>query len=270
MRRTFTLSILILVASAWNASHTAQATPVFVTNYSFETPGEPAGSGAWSYGSNAVPGWQLAYTGDIFGNPQSGTTDGVQAYAPYQYPAIPNGNQALFVNYNGGLNGVSQDVGALTANTTYNLTVYVGERLDGLDGGYAGISLLNGTNYQGAPLAFGYLQPTSMIPGQFQPLTISYTSGAVVSGDLTIYLNQYLQSPSTGGNYSQVSFDNVILTATPVPSGATFTPEPGSAAILLAGLGAGMVLWRKARRTTAFHDRKNRMGLCNICRAVTT
>lgn len=231
-----TLRFMLVLAASAILAHSASVTAVAITinNFSFESPALSEGS--WSNGADAVPGWGLAY---------GAQTDGVQAYTTAQYYSIPNGTQALYDNYNGAQNGVYQDVGALQADTTYKLTVYVGERLDGYgNGGYAGVSLINGTDYHGAPLAFNYLVPSSMTPGYFQPLSLSYTTGSSVSGDLTVYLNQYLQSPFTGN--TQVSFDNVTLDAASAINVASPVPDTSTWIMLAAGMAA--TLWLVRRR----------------------
>ncbi len=211
----------------------AGAAPIAINNFSFAAPALSAGS--WNFGTNAIPGWGAAY---------GATADGVQAYTFGQYYTIPNSTQAMYVNYNGGQNGSYQDVGPLQANTTYTLSVYVGERADGLDGGYAGVSLLNGTDYRGAPLAFGYVLPSSMTPGFFQPLSLTYTTGGSVSGDLTIYLDQYLQSPFTTGD-SQVSFADVTLDAAAASTGAVSVPDASPWALLTTGAAFALLLLRR-------------------------
>ena len=242
MIKSLTGAAIVAVMTMFTAPQGAHATAITVNNFSFESPALSAGS--WSYGTNPIPGWSLAYANNLNGNTIYDGTDGTQAYTTAQYYSIPNGTQAVYINYNGGDNGIYQDVGALAPDTTYNLTVYAGERLDGLDGAYAGVSLLNGTDYHGAPLAFNYLLPSEMTPGYFTPLSLSYTTGSSVSGDLTIYLDQYLQAPYLNGS-SQVSFDNVSLNAISAVTGATNVPVPDTLWLLATGAASSILLARR-------------------------
>ena len=101
----------------------------------------------------------------------------------------------------------------LLANTTYSLTVYVGNRFDELTTDYSfGLST--------GPATLAYWSNNGLItPGTFAPETISFTTGSNVSGDLTIFL-------ADAG--PQADFGNVSLNS-------VATPEPSS--LLMLGIG---------------------------------
>jgi len=141
------------------------------------------------------------------GSQNSGGSD-YTVNSPLAVPAA--GNQYCYINmFNPSVTGgIYQDVGALQPNTTYTLTVAIGSRADRINSP-GNILLINGTNNTGALLATGGGLPTTQ--NSWQNYTVSYTTGASVSGDLTLAL-------SVVGNATtiQADFDNVQLTATPV------------------------------------------------------
>ncbi len=105
--------------------------------------------------------------------------------------------------------GIFQDVGALQPYTTYTLTVAIGSRADRINSPGI-ISLLNGTNNNGTLLA-----TTGGIPidqNTWQDYSVTFTTGASVSGDLTIEL-----SVTGNGSTVQADFDNVRLSSTGLP-----------------------------------------------------
>ncbi len=182
---------------------------VTVNNYGFQnqilSPGETVGGAAptdwtqFNVGSGGTYYIGLTYAS----GPASDFT------VPLTAPA--NGNNYLFVNrFNGNgtqVAGVYQDVGALKPNTTYTLTVAIGQRGDtGPNGSWSPgiISLINGVDNTGTVLATGGGLPAT--PNTWQNYTITYTTGASVSGDLTVELSA-LDAPSI-----QADFNNVELT----------------------------------------------------------
>jgi hypothetical protein len=211
---------------------TAHAQSVTVNNPSFEAQVLPTG-GLTVTTPNGPTGWTGYNIGsggnwDI-GVQSAGGTD-YTVFSPLATPA--QGNNYLWLNrFNGNgtqITGVYQDVGSLLADTTYTLTVAIGQRNDSAPNSQPAwspgiISLLNGTDYTGTVLATGGGLPAR---NTWQDYTVSYTTGATVSGDLLIDLS-VLDSPSI-----QADFDNVSLTATPVP-------EPGAYALL----GGGFILF---------------------------
>ncbi len=193
-----------------------------VTNPSFET-GDmsgwtsqiPGGYGAGAWVIDTVP--DQANTYPTFPSPLPGTADG---------------------HYYGNLSGYGpdtpahlwQDVGALVPDTTYTLTIAIGGgRYDwSIPAGH--ISLINGTDQTGTVLATA--DETSLnygpYPNTFRDLSATFTTGAGVSGDLTILI-------TTVGGYSGINpmrFDNVRLVAEAVPEPTTL----GLAGIAIGGL----------------------------------
>jgi hypothetical protein len=168
---------------------------------------------------------------------------------PLAAPAA--GNQYCYVNmYNPSVTGgIFQDVGPLQTNTIYTLTVAIGSRADRINSPGI-ISQLNGTDNTGTALATGGGVPATQ--NTWQTYTVTYTTGASVSGDLTVEL-------SAIGNAStiQADFDNVQLTATPVPVTLPPTSVPvtnfsfernvaGSAGNLVGTVPSGWTAFNKA------------------------
>ena len=202
-------TLLAVIAGASVLGGTAQAEPVAVSNHSFENPALSSGGTAYV----PLPGWnafgggyqqiynQLSSDGFYMQNGDgtlAGPGDG------YQYFSV-NGGAA------GGPGGIDQDVGQLLPNTTYTLTVAVGWR-NGIPNGISNIKLVNGTDNTGTTLASTNVDITTLTQGNFTDVTLVYTTGPAVAGDLTIVLQ------STTG--VQANFDNVRLDAQ-IPSFGT-------------------------------------------------
>jgi hypothetical protein len=196
--------------SANSAEVSATPQPGIINNYSFEfdvtSPGTtvPAVPAGWTAFNQGSPG--------AIGSQNAGGTD-YTVYDPLAAPAV--GNQYCYINmYTSGVTGgIYQDIGALQANTIYTLTVAIGSRADRINSPGI-ISLVNGTNNTGAVLANSGGIPSAQ--NTWQNYTITCTTGAAVSGDLTIMLS------AMGSGNIQADFDNVRLTTTPVP----VTPPP--------------------------------------------
>ena len=171
---------------------------VTVNNFSFENGSTVA------FGNGAIPVQWTSFNGDW-----STVASDTGAYSP---AIVPDGTQYYAVNTgpgDSGDTGAYQDVGALQPNTTYTLTVAVGRRDDNGPGGTGNwspgdISLVNGTDNTGTVLAATTGYPTT--PGTWQDYSVTFTTGASVSGDLTIVLGV-----PPAGTY-QAAFDNVRLT----------------------------------------------------------
>lgn len=200
---------LAMVAGLVVLDSVVQAEPVAVSNPSFEIPA--LSSGGVSYGpfSGWNPfggGYQQIYNqsfGDGFYT-QNGDGTLIATGDGYQYFSV-NGGAA------GGPGGLDQDLGQLLPNTTYTLTVAVGWR-NGIPDGVSNIKLVNGTDHTGATLASTNVNITTLTQGAFTDVTLVYTTGPSVSGDLTVVLQ------STTG--TQANFDNVRLDAQ-IPSFGT-------------------------------------------------
>jgi hypothetical protein len=186
-------------------------TEITLNNSSFE---ENVAGGAGQLVEGTPAGWtsfnQVA-TGDI-GSQWAGGSDFT---TPLAAPA--SGNQYCYINlYNNphASTGIYQDVGTLQANTAYTLRVAMGNRGDRQE--LPGIlSLINGPDNTGLVLA-----ATNGVPAMqnaWQDYTASFTSGASVSGDLTIELSVDPTVTGAGnGGSIQAAFDNVQLTATSI------------------------------------------------------
>jgi hypothetical protein len=204
------LSALLLASSA----APALGDTILVANPSFEmTNPLTTGCGAGcAFNLGPIPDWT-----------ETGFQGSWQPSSAFFTAGAPDGNIVAYSN--GGT--ISQILGAsLLANTTYTLSVDVGHRLDGLVNNYAIALFAGGTLLNALPGSNG------VIPiGTFADESLSYTSGGVnlPSGNLMIVL------ASAG---SQVDFDNVRLSAAPVP-------EPGTLALLATGLGLVFLVLRR-------------------------
>jgi hypothetical protein len=186
---------------------------------------------------------------DFTGDTDFGTSGGVidsqfysgfaAASAPYLFFATPGTADAQ--------TGISQDLGALQANTTYTVSVY--ESTGGGDSYGQGASTfqldLNSTiPTDGAGTPTITAQPTPSGNAVFTLESVSYTTGALVSGDLLLNLSAYDVGqvgdgiPADGGAPAQTSgqvfFEDASLaSASTTPT----TPEPSTWALMLLGLG---------------------------------
>ncbi len=210
---------------------TAQAGSLTVNNFSFEQ--DVAGVG--NVVTTIPTGWAAyneAGSSDI-GSQNAGGTDYT---VNNPLAATADANQYLYINmFNPSVTGgIFQDIGLLQPNTDYTLTVAIGSRNDRINSSGI-ISLLNGTDNTGSLLATGGGLPVTQ--NTWEDYSINFTTGNTVSGDLTIGL-----SVLGNGTTIQADFDNVRLTASPVP-------EPGTCALVAAGFGLMVVGLR--RKSTA-------------------
>jgi len=182
-------------------------TSVPIQNASFETTSSVLGPGVYNYGP--IPGWTMVGTGGSW-----------QPNSSYYNLPLPDGNVVAFSS--GSLSQTLTGV-SLQPNSSYTLTVAVGNRLDGftsngqytiqLDAGSTVLATVTGSN-------------SSITPGTFMDVVLTYTTGGTVTpGDLAIVL-------STSG--SQSNFDNVRLAV----------PEPSSLSLMLVGLAFAGLLSR--------------------------
>lgn len=209
----------------------ARAISINVTNFSFEMP--VLSTGNLQVGTPT--GWTSFQTdgGGVF---DVGVTHpGAAEYTvntPFAAPA--EGNNYLWLNrFNGsGTAGIFQDIGAIQPNTLYTLTVAIGGRADRINSPGI-ISLWNGADQNGTLLG-----ASGGLPAQnsWQDFTVTFTTGALVSGNLTIGLS-VLNAPSI-----QADFDNVRLTA------VSAVPEPSSYGLAFASLMGGLIYLRRRRR----------------------
>jgi hypothetical protein len=215
---------LIFLLGGVTASSRAATLPV--ANFSFESP--LLADGDFTNGI-VVDGFTLSGAG--VQNATNSQFPGTSGDNPGNLPATAEGKQFAFLN-GGAANVVYQDVGDLSANTVYTLTIALGSRLDQANGSiYLGFQ--NGiNNIDGTLLSLSSpLQSPTAFSGTFRDVTFSFTTPSSVSGDLTIFIQNVDDTPNV--------IDNVRLTAVAVP-------EPASLALLLGG--GGLLLWRSRCR----------------------
>src|ERR1035437_13605 len=181
------------------AAAPAFASPIYVDNYSFETPpigGFPTNCGTGcNYSTAAIPGW--SGTAVSAGQWQTG---GLYISAD---PA--GGPTSAFVNDH----LISQTVGpTVSAGLVYTLLVDIGLRTDGGFGGTADL-LINGHTY--------FATGTTPNPGNWSQFTATYTGlAADVGKPITIELRG--QGVDAQGVNHQGNFDNVQLSGVPEPA----------------------------------------------------
>ena len=170
------------------------ASMVTVNNFSFEN-GTTAGPGGgtlpvmWTPFNNS--NWCAVSSGTFASIP-----DGTYFFALNEGPNDPTG-------------GIYQDVGPLLPNTTYTLTVAIGNSPNAPVTGQSTwspgiISLLSGSDDTGILLASTNGLPDTA--GDWQDFSLTFTSGASVRGDLTVELSV------AGAPTYQATFDDVRLT----------------------------------------------------------
>ena len=209
---------LALVACSFAAASSNAATMITILNHSFED----ATNTSWQIESN--------------GSTAIKTTSGVIASAAHDTP--PDGSDTI--NHSNGQSShqAYQVLGAtLTANTTYTLTVDVGDRTD-LDPGGPVLRLGTGTTYGANLLAGTVVSDTTPVNGAgasdgWETWITTFTTGATPTG-LGDALRVELRNDAT----TQALFDNVRLDASPVP-------EPSTTALL--GLGGLALILRRRK-----------------------
>ena len=208
----FAITCALILGAMATAQIVKGDTLIPIDNSSFETTNPltiPCGDGC-AYNNGPIPGWTV--TGG-----QSGTW---MPNSTYFNSPVPDGSLVAFSNGS----TISQTLTgfSLNPNSTYILSVFVGDRLDGLNSDYS-FSLEAGSTILGT-----FSGSTAAIPaGTFQQESLTYTTGdTVTAGDLTILLT------SAG---PQTDFDNVAL-VDPQTDSVVSTPEPGSIWMLGVGL----------------------------------
>lgn len=232
-------TIVLMFAAA---GISVQAASVAIVNNSFETPTvatdgtfvtAPGASGTsfngWGWVKTTGSGFQ------DFGIENQGSG----AYTSATGSGTPLGADGInncFLNQsiNGGVVNIFQDIGILLPDTTYTLTVAIGQRLDRVNGS-ATIGLINAASGNANPWGTGTLLGSttgvSSVAGSFQDFVATFTTGSSVTGDL------YIGAQYLGNGTIQASVDNFRLDATPVP-------EPGTMALAALG-GMSLLFWRR-------------------------
>jgi hypothetical protein len=218
-----------------------KADSIIVPNYSFElSGGAQAGDNTSGTG---VDDWTFSDVGDPSGTLRNGqdgpTTD-------FANQGNAQGAVFAFLNLSGSQTGTitsASSLGNILANTTYTLTVAVGNnaQADDMNNGSPGnvfLSLLgNGTAVNTTFIADGTVPDSS-----FEDESVSFTTGAsggVIGEALTI---QLAAENSGDGVADAADLDNVRLTD------VTTAPEPSTWALFAAGF-AGLV-WIGRRKLT--------------------
>ncbi len=142
-------------------------------------------------------------------------------------------NVAFLNQNNTGLTAsIFQDVGLLAADTTYTLTIAIGQRLDRVNGSIQ-IGLLNAaagaTDIWTTGTLLNSTTGVSSIAGSFQDFQVVFTTGGTVGGNL------YVGALYTADGTIQASLDNVRLDASAVPEPSTCALLAGGAMLLVAG-----------------------------------
>ena len=231
-------SLLAVVLALGVSAKIANAqTPVTVPNFSFEaTNGDLIGTpGGNAGGYNVGTYWICNATGGgvYVVNFSPTGVDFTNATTPSVLPPTGNGTNYLaedVVAAPGAFPVCWQDLGPLLPNTTYNLTIAVGQSLVGATNppiatGQGYIALVNGRTPYYPVLGATFVDNSIQTPGTFVDFTLVVTTPSVVSGDLTIVMG------ATNGG--QICYDNVRLTTTPaadpvavLPALSSPTPNP--------------------------------------------
>lgn len=195
----------------------ADAIPIAVPNFSFDSPAVADGLDAFSVTSWNESG-SGAFQSGVF-NPQDAQFPGSSGSGDLPAPAL--GQQAVFLNI-GGAAGVSRTTASplttIQANTIYTLTIAVGVRLDFplpgvvLGETFMALRLPNDQTAGGAQLV---INANNITRGTFADFSVSFTTNAsspLIGQDLRAFVGY------AGDSNSGVMFDNVRLDATPVPA----------------------------------------------------
>ena len=225
----------------------AGAAPIAVPNASFEDPDVNDGQMFGALGPGDVTGWGPAFAGvGVSGGGVHDPQDSHYAGSTGDGTALPGDadqGQALFLQ--GTVAGNSEsfvtlsDLATIAEDTTYTLTVAVGNPLDA-EPGEVRLQILAA----GGPVATTFLDPGTLPDGTFTDVDTQLVTGVgdpLAGLPLRVRVFQLVSE----NELQIVHFDDVRLT-----TDAVVVPEPAGAWLLLAGgaalLGAGRV--RRRRR----------------------
>ncbi len=148
-----------------------------------------------------------------------------------------SGTYYAFISYP--IGAIYQDIGAIQPDTTYSLSVQVLENPGGWGTGSTGVIALVNTAADSnttTQSAQGTLLASNSVVVSHTANTImaTYTTGSVVSGDLTIALSVIAPNPANSNGSVEADFTNVSLTTVPEPA-ALGLLGVGGLALLLVG-----------------------------------
>ncbi len=227
--------VLSVVAFAALIATCAQATPITVVNHSFEIP-TLADGGASDANAYGWGGYFPSTGGTILWNPPESIFTGAAGNGT---PAGADGANIATL-YTGTTSGsyavLQQKTGApWAANTVYTLTVAIGDRKD----------------FAAVPITIGFIdaatstwlssvtvQPAELTNDAFVDKSVTFSSPTAGGEGHILTINFIADADGVG---SAIALDNVRLDATVVP-------EPGTLALLSAGLfGLLCYAWRKRK-----------------------
>jgi hypothetical protein len=237
-----TLLVAIIVAAGGTILN---AQTLLNGDFSDVSPATPNPVGAGNYEQTVPPTY---FTGDS----GFGTSGGVISDTFYSgFSASPTPYN-LFLSADGygetagasgspGVKGISQDMGTLKPLTLYSVSVYEstgggGSFAQGSTTFQLTLDSTVATDGIGAPTTTVLAAPTGN--ATFTEETVTYETGATVSGDLVFGISAYDAVGQTAG---QVFAADAALTAT------SLTPEPSTWALMGLGLG-GLVFFARRRR----------------------
>jgi hypothetical protein len=211
-------ALLVAVLATSATIQITHAGPVTIPDFSFEN--EAVGPGGNTAPPNVGTNW--ADAGDTY--IQDITNTLFTATGAGDLPPTADGTNYAVVNGGNAVGELWQDIGPLQPNTTYTLTIAVGESLAAITGeGFIGFANNPAGSLSAAPfypiLASTPVSTVSFTPGTFVDSTLVFTTGYEVSGDLTILME------TTNGLGAQLLFDNVRLSTAPATSPTALLPS---------------------------------------------
>lgn len=242
----FSGAVILLVA----AIPPANATSIVVPNFSFESPALSPGANNTGGNGNttAITNWTISAG---VGNNNNGVYYPVSGFTSTNpLPAPADGNQLAYLVPGAGFTSsitTTNSLGLIAANTTYMLTVALGNRSDTstltFDNGRYTIDILA----NGASVAESTLLGQTVPHGTFVDLSTSFLSTMPLVGEsLTVRLSASGDVAALGDQSNNEGiFDNVRLSATTIPAGV---PDAANTVMLLgpALLGLAIFQLRKA------------------------
>ena len=255
--RNIVTSIIVATAFVSVAPRTANAAAIAVPNFSFESQVSPSGSG-----NPNVDSWKKiaepSYYGPVFGGfvPWNGTAGTYLDQSPTRY-LNTEGNQGgyilaapqvtLFQDFN---SSPTHDFDAtFTAGNSYNLTIGINGSSSMNPGSTLQLSLYyrdgsdNKVTVGSTTVTFSSAIFPNSLPRSLTDFSVNIPT--VLSGDAWAgqKIGIQLESTVTLGlaNLANWDFDNVRLSATPVP-------EPGSMALLALGFGGFLISRMRSRK----------------------